>query len=188
MNEDWDEEDDRHETDEMSQQFETLAKIGSGSFGTVFKGNPYLVYIHNNCTISCEVRRVADNNIYVIKNIRIKELASREQYEAINEVQILSKMESPYVVQYFDSFIANNNLNIVMEYCNKGDLQKMIKKAQSKNLRSLGEASTWNIILQVFMINIIFAFIIFKNILMQINACMYVCTCRYYWDCNIYTR
>lgn len=114
-----------------------------------------------------EVRRVADNNIYVIKNIRIKELASREQYEAINEVQILSKMESPYVVQYFDSFIANNNLNIVMEYCNKGDLQKMIKKAQSKNLRSLGEASTWNIILQVFMINIIFAFII----LMQINAC-----------------
>jgi serine/threonine protein kinase len=102
-------------------------------------------------------------------------LASREQYEAINEVQILSKMESPYVVQYFDSFIANNNLNIVMEYCNKGDLQKMIKKAQSKNLRSLGEASTWNIILQVFMINIIFAFIIFKNILMQINVCMYAC-------------
>jgi serine/threonine protein kinase len=58
-------------------------------------------------------------------------------------------MDSPYVVQYYDSFIANSNLKIVMEYCNKGDLQKMIKKAQSKNMKSLGEISTWNIILQV---------------------------------------
>jgi serine/threonine protein kinase len=58
-------------------------------------------------------------------------------------------MDSPYVVKYFDSFIAHSCLQIVMEFCNKGDLQKMIKRADKKEMNSLGEKSTWNIIIQV---------------------------------------
>ena len=116
------------------EDFELISRIGSGSFGTVFK-----------------VRRIQDGKTYVIKNVRISDLSKKEQMEAINEVDILAKMDSPYVVKYFDSFIAHNCLQIVMEYCNKGDLQKMIKRAQKKEMSSLGEKSTWNIVIQIFL-------------------------------------
>lgn len=77
------------------KDFEILSRLGAGSFGTVYK-----------------VRRFADNLIYVIKNVRIAELSYREQTEAINEVQILAQLKSPFVVRYFDSFIDKESLNI----------------------------------------------------------------------------
>lgn len=115
-----------------ADDYEVINRIGSGSFGTVFK-----------------VRRIQDGNIYVIKNVRISELSKKEQHEAINEVDLLAKMDSPFVVKYLDSFLDKNCLQIVMEFCNKGDLQRMVKRAVKKELKSLGEKSTWNIILQV---------------------------------------
>jgi NIMA (never in mitosis gene a)-related kinase 1/4/5 len=112
--------------------FETIKRLGSGSFGTVFK-----------------VRRIADDGVYVIKTVRIVELSYKEQGEAINEVKILAQMNSPFVVRYFDSFIASGSLNIVMEYCNYGDLQTLLKKAKAKEVTSLNEHVTWNISLQI---------------------------------------
>lgn len=81
-----------------SSDFEQLKKLGSGSFGTVWK-----------------VRRIIDDNVYVIKIVRIAELGRHEQVAAINEVSILSHLDSPFVVKYYDSFIDTDSLNIVME-------------------------------------------------------------------------
>ena len=50
----------------------------------------------------------------MIKNVRIAELSYKEQTEAINEVQILAQLKSPYVVRYFDSFIEKDSLHIGM--------------------------------------------------------------------------
>ena len=75
--------------------FEILSRLGSGSFGTVYK-----------------VRRLADGELYVIKNVRIGELSRKEQADAINEVQLLSQLKSPFVVRYYDSFIENSSLHI----------------------------------------------------------------------------
>lgn len=58
-------------------------------------------------------------------------------------------MDSPYVVKYYDSYIESDNLHIVMEFCNKGDLQNLIKKAKAKNMECLKEEVTWNIGLQI---------------------------------------
>lgn len=77
--------------------FEILTRLGSGSFGTVYK-----------------VRRIVDENLYVIKNVRIIELSFKEQSEAINEVQILAQLKSPFVVRYYDSFIEKDCLHIGM--------------------------------------------------------------------------
>lgn len=75
--------------------FEVISRLGSGSFGTVFK-----------------VKRHIDESLYVIKNVRIVELSFKEQSEAINEVQILAQLKSPYVVRYYDSFIEKDCLHI----------------------------------------------------------------------------
>eukprot|EP01032_Pedospumella_encystans_P019017 gene19017-21633_t len=112
--------------------FEVLSRLGSGSFGTVYK-----------------VRRIVDENLYVIKNVRIIELSFKEQSEAINEVQILAQLKSPYVVRYYDSFIEKDSLHIVMEFCNRGDLQNLIKKAKDKNVAGLKEDVIWSITSQI---------------------------------------
>ncbi len=116
--------------------FEVLSRLGEGSFGTVYK-----------------VRRIGDGLIYVIKNVRIKELSKKEQIEAINEVKILAPLNSKYIVRYYDSFIDSESLNIVMEYCDKGDLQRMLRriKDDSRTTMCLKEDVTWNICLQVIM-------------------------------------
>ena len=97
----------------------------------------------------CIVLRKADGEHYVIKKIRIADLSYDEQVNAINEVKLLSQMDSPFVVRYFDSFLTKESLHIVMEYCNKGDVQSLLKKAKSKNLTSLRESLVWNIGLQM---------------------------------------
>ena len=64
-------------------------------------------------------------------------------------------MDSPYIVKYFDSFIETDNLNIIMEFCNRGDLQSLLKKAKTKSndgtgvLYGLKEDIAWNIALQI---------------------------------------
>jgi NIMA (never in mitosis gene a)-related kinase len=46
---------------------------------------------------------------------------------SINEVTILSKLDNPYVVKYFDSFFDKNILNIIMEFCEGGDLSNYLR-------------------------------------------------------------
>lgn len=112
--------------------FEILTRLGSGSFGTVYK-----------------VRRLVDESLYVIKNVRIAELSYKEQTEAINEVQILAQLKSPYVVRYYDSFMEKDALHIVMEFCDRGDLQNLLKKAKDRNVACLKDGVIWNIFLQI---------------------------------------
>ena len=91
------------------QEFENLGKLGAGSFGTVFK-----------------VRRKEDRQVYVMKTINISQMDKRGQQEAIKEVHIQASLESPYVVKYYDSFIENKTLHIIMEFCEMGDLSAVI--------------------------------------------------------------
>lgn len=95
------------------QDFELISRLGAGSFGVVYKA-----------------RRIINQCVYVIKSVRISELSFKEQGEAINEVKILAQMNSPYVVHYYDSFIDGDSLQIVMEFCNRGDLQNLLKKVR----------------------------------------------------------
>lgn len=63
----------------------------------------------------------------VIKEIDTSQL--RSDYEALDEINVMSKMDNQYVVKYYDSFISNSKkVNIVMEFCEHGDLHKLLKK------------------------------------------------------------
>ena len=120
-------------TESKITDFDIICELGSGSFGTVRK-----------------VRRKEDNLIYCIKEVRIGELSKVEQQDAINEVNILAKLDSPFIVAYYDSFIESNySLYIVMEFCNRGDLQKLHRSAREKGAPGLTEWMTWDIGLQV---------------------------------------
>ena len=63
------------------------------------------------------------NRYYVIKEINTENLSQEQSIEAIEEINILGSVSSPHIVKYYDSFISDNgNINILMEYCHKGDL------------------------------------------------------------------
>jgi NIMA (never in mitosis gene a)-related kinase len=111
------------------KDFEVLNKLGQGSFGTVFK-----------------VRRKADRNLYVMKMINISQMDRRGQQESINEVKILASLDSPYIVKYYDSFLENKTLHIVMEYCDKGDLSQSIRNQMG---RFLPENKIWKFFIQM---------------------------------------
>lgn len=110
------------------KDFEFLSVLGKGSFGTVH-----------------HVRRRVDGNSYVMKQIPIASLDAKAQQDSINEVQILASLDSPFVVKYYDSFLAENTLNIVMEYCSNGDLGRRIKEQRGK---LIPEQDVWRFFIQ----------------------------------------
>lgn len=54
--------------------------------------------------------------------------------EQLMEIELLAELNSPYIVGYLDSFIEDTNINIIMEFCQHGDLETYIKKQNGKSL------------------------------------------------------
>lgn len=113
---------------QRSKNYEVICKIGQGSFGTVFK-----------------VRRKSDKVILVMKMIKVQSLSKKCQQESVSEVTILSSLSCPYIVKYYESFVENSILHIIMEYCEKGDLSQLIKK------QMLPENKIWKYFIQTCM-------------------------------------
>lgn len=80
-----------------------------------------------------------------MKIIPVGQLDSISQEDSLNEVKILSSLDNYYIVKYFDSFVEENQLHIVMEYCEKGDLSKLIKS----RTKPFAEPRIWEIFLQI---------------------------------------
>ena len=53
---------------------------------------------------------------------------SAQRKEAAHEATILSKLDNQYIVKYYDSFLEKNQMNIIMEYCENGDLGIYLKR------------------------------------------------------------
>jgi NIMA (never in mitosis gene a)-related kinase len=106
-------------------------RLGVGSYGTVYK-----------------VRKKNSNQLYVIKQISLLGLGDQQKNEYKLEASLLSSINSNYVVKYYTSFEETNNLNIVMEYCNGGDLfQFLEEKKKTKHL--LSENLIWELFIKM---------------------------------------
>ena len=99
----------------MIKDYLILERLGVGSYGTVFK-----------------VKKKSSNKIFVIKQISLLGVLEEQKKEYESEAKILNSIKSNYVVKYYDSFEDSNNLNIVMEYCDGGDLYQFIKEKNKK--------------------------------------------------------
>jgi len=68
--------------------------------------------------------------------------------EVKNESILLSKIDSHFIVKYYDSFVENNNLNIVMEYCDSGDLAKYLQ-INMNIVKHLNEDKIWKNFIEI---------------------------------------
>lgn len=55
-------------------------------------------------------------------------MSTAQKKEAVHEATILSKINSPYIVKFYDSFTDRNQINIIMEFCENGDLGIFLKR------------------------------------------------------------
>ena len=81
-----------------------------------------------------------------MKRIPVSQLDKLTLKETINEVRLLAALDNPYITSYYESFMSKQHLNIVMEYCDKGDLRTYMK---SQKGIGIPEAKIWKVLLQM---------------------------------------
>uniref|UniRef100_A0A7S4N047 non-specific serine/threonine protein kinase n=1 Tax=Guillardia theta TaxID=55529 RepID=A0A7S4N047_GUITH len=109
--------------------FDFLRKVGRGASSVVFKA-----------------RRKADNRVYCVKEIDMSAVVPEEEEQALLEVQLLASFEHPYVIRYYDSFLDDEILHIVMEWAEHGTLSDRIKSEEGKVMK---EIQIWKWTLQI---------------------------------------
>ncbi|QPG72926.1 hypothetical protein FOA43_000230 [Brettanomyces nanus] len=114
-------------------QFQDLGIIGRGSFGCIRK-----------------VRRKADGKVFVRKEISYMSMNYNEIRQLASEFRILRELHHTNIVEYLNHEDVEDQqmLYIYMEYCDGGDLSKLIKRYKD-NDEYVPENLIWQIFTQV---------------------------------------
>ena len=114
--------------------YEVIERIGVGSYGRVYKV-------------------LKNKKYYVLKEIPLNLSSAAEKINSVqNEADILSSLNNKYVVKFYKSFKKNQNIYIIMEYCDNGDLctfLNRIKKERKSNDYYLEEDFVWRLFIQM---------------------------------------
>jgi serine/threonine protein kinase len=94
----------------MESKYRVEKCIGRGNYGTVYL-----------------VRSIANKKHYVLKRINYEHMPAKDRDHVAVEVQMLSRLNHPNIVTYKDHMEDDQNLFIIMGYCEDGDLHTKIK-------------------------------------------------------------
>ena len=83
------------------------------------------------------VRRKADGELLALKSMAVH--SAKDRALARNEIEILRKLSHPHVVRFEDTFVLGQDVCIVMQFCEGGDLARLIGEQRSAG-RKLPEA------------------------------------------------
>ncbi|GFR63380.1 serine/threonine-protein kinase 3 [Elysia marginata] len=86
--------------------FDTICKIGRGSYGSVYKA------LHKET-----------GQVLAIKQVPV----DTDLQEIIKEISIMQQCDSTYIVKYYGSYFKNQDLWIVMEYCGAGSVSDIMR-------------------------------------------------------------
>ena len=114
--------------------YDVKERIGVGSYGRVYKVTK-------------------NKKLYVLKEIPLNLSSAVEKINSVqNEAGILSSLDNKYVVKFFKSFKKNQNIYIIMEYCDNGDLctfLNRIKKRRKNENYFLDIDFVWKLFIQM---------------------------------------
>ncbi|KAF8794105.1 Serine/threonine-protein kinase Nek8 like protein [Argiope bruennichi] len=87
------------------ENYEKIRLVGRGAFGTVYLCN-----------------QKSDNKLVITKEIPVDQMTVEERQVSMNEAKVLSMLDHPNVVAYYESFLEDKTMIIVMEYVQGGTL------------------------------------------------------------------
>ena len=97
------------------EDFEILQTLGKGSYGFVAK-----------------VKSKINQKIYALKMIDFSTIKDPEERQlSLNEINILTHLNSPHIVKCYNYFYNGNKYYILMEYIDNGDLKGYINAHQN---------------------------------------------------------
>jgi len=109
-------------------EFEFLGSLKQGTLGRVDK-----------------VKRKVDGKIFVCKTANLDVFKTeKERQQAIAEAKIMGALSSPYIVACFDTFFEGEQLHIIVQFCDRGDLLSYLAKTSV-----LPEGPIWKIFLRI---------------------------------------
>lgn len=71
-----------------------------------------------------------------------------QREKCLKEVRLLESLNHPHIIKYIDSFIAENELIIAIEWAERGDLKRVVKRAQSDE-SFIVESRIWDYMTQI---------------------------------------
>ncbi|XP_023170026.2 serine/threonine-protein kinase Nek2 [Drosophila hydei] len=115
------------------QDYEVLAVMGNGAFGTCYK-----------------VKDKTTGVLYAWKGMNYDELDDDKCESLISEITVLRQLQHPNIVQYYHHLVNREakSIYIVMECCDGGDLAQLIQRARSQRQR-FEEPYIWRVLFQL---------------------------------------
>ena len=95
------------ENEDPDTLFKILQKIGQGNYGSVYK--------------------VQNNKTGQILAAKICKIESNNNDSFYKEINMLKQCDSPYILKYYSSYLKNNQIWIVLEFCDGGSLLDIMR-------------------------------------------------------------
>ena len=114
-----------------SLKYQFIKALGCGSYGKVIKVKNTLTHIY-----------------HAVKKINLLTHNKADNIYLINELKILSFNNCKYLLRADEIYLDNNDLCIVTECCNYGDLRQFIRRYKTRSL-PIPEEKIWYIFLQI---------------------------------------
>nr|XP_042901634.1 serine/threonine-protein kinase Nek8 isoform X4 [Parasteatoda tepidariorum] len=97
------------------EKYEKIRLVGRGAHGTVYLCN-----------------QKPDNKHVILKEIPVDQMTVDERQTSMNEAKVLAMLDHPNVVAYYDSFLEDKTMIIVMEYVQGGTLFDFLCSREGK--------------------------------------------------------
>lgn len=134
----------KDETVKVVNGYRFVELLGKGAFGSVYRATKKGFSAHEERT--CAVKELA------LEDVHIFGATKQEQDEAkaaiAEEMKILSEMDHPGIVRYYESFESKGKVYIAMEYAGGMSLDDRIRSLVARNQRC-SEREVWQILTQL---------------------------------------
>ena len=98
------------------EKYVKVRVLGKGSFGS-----------------ATLIKRKADDELFVVKEVNMATMNAKEKEEARQEVRVLQRLNHPNIIRFIEHMERRGILYIIMEYADGGDLHSKLKECQRKS-------------------------------------------------------